>query len=174
MWEVTLSSLSPPSMAVNPATCLILITDCPSWSNYSGLLLAQLVIWQYPQGFLSGPSHLYLLSAYYVSRAGVARPHQYPSAVAALVTTVSPHNPLTLKQLEDSDKIRGSIVNLVLQIQRASSMSSGDRVSNPPGWEDMDHLILLYWFRKLITHQVARCQVGTAILDHPANVGHDT
>lgn len=39
--EVILSSLQPPSVAVSPATCLILITDYPLWSNYSGLLLAQ-------------------------------------------------------------------------------------------------------------------------------------
>lgn len=39
-----LSSLQPPSVAVNPAGCRILRTDCPPWFNYSGLLRAQLGI----------------------------------------------------------------------------------------------------------------------------------
>lgn len=42
--ELPLSSLQPPSMAAKPTRRLIFITDCSPWSNYGGLLLAQLVI----------------------------------------------------------------------------------------------------------------------------------
>lgn len=70
-----LSSLQPPSVAVNPAGCRILRTDCPSWFNYSGLLCAQFGIYLAASSWhLPSPSILCLWSAYYVSRAGLPWP----------------------------------------------------------------------------------------------------
>lgn len=51
--EVALSSLWPPSVPVNPAACLILITDYLPWSNYSGLLLPQFAIYLAVSSWLS-------------------------------------------------------------------------------------------------------------------------
>ena len=51
--KLPLSSLQPPSMAANPTRHLIFITDCSPWSDYSGLTLAQLVIYLAVSSWLS-------------------------------------------------------------------------------------------------------------------------
>lgn len=74
--EVTLSSLYPPSVAVNSASCLILITDDPPWSNYNGLLPAQFGIYLAVSSWLSPLSIQFVFIEHLLCLEGRVCPHE--------------------------------------------------------------------------------------------------